>query len=136
MTDVLSIALSGLNAQQKRLTASASNIANAASVGRVADGATSAKDATGVYTPVTVTMSRASDSGGVQSTFADKKDAVSLSYDPTSPLANNEGMVATPQVDLAEEAVTAMESKTLFKANLSVLKTQDDMIGDLLDTLA
>jgi flagellar basal-body rod protein FlgC len=136
MTDVLSIALSGLNAQQKRLTASASNIAHASTAGRVPDGATSAKNATGVYTPMTVTLSSPSDGGGVQSTFSDKKDAVSLSYAPTSPLANNEGMVATPQVDLAEEAVTAMESKTLFKANLSVLKTQDDMMGDLLDTLA
>jgi flagellar hook protein FlgE len=40
------------------------------------------------------------------------------------------------EVDLAKESVNILTAKTLFKANISVIKTQDQMLGSLLDILA
>ncbi len=39
-----------------------------------------------------------------------------------------------PNVDLTTEMVNLLEIKTSYKANLAVLKTQDEMLGALLDT--
>lgn len=43
---------------------------------------------------------------------------------------------AAPLAGLAEEAVERIGAELAFKANVSVLKTADDMAGTLLDILA
>ncbi|MBX3478972.1 MAG: flagellar hook protein FlgE [Caulobacter sp.] len=43
---------------------------------------------------------------------------------------------ADAQVDLAKEAVEQITARTDFKANLSVIRTADEMMGELLDILA
>lgn len=134
MTDALSIALSGLRAQTTRLAATASNIANASTSGTVPNADPSAPAST-VYTPVTVDFSSQA-GGGVSAQVRPDPNAYSVIYDPSSGYANADGLVAVPDVDLAQEAVNLLETKALYKANLSVIKTQDQMLGDLLDTIA
>lgn len=134
MTDALSIALSGLRAQTTRLAATASNIANASTAGSVPSADPSAPAST-VYTPVTVDFSSQA-GGGVSAQVRPDPNAYSVIYDPSSVHANAEGLVAVPDVDLAEQLVNLIETKALFKANVSVIKTQDEMLGDLLDTIA
>lgn len=134
MTDALSIALSGLRAQTTRLAATASNIANASTSGTVPNADPSAPAST-LYTPVTVDLSSQA-GGGVSAQVRPDPDAYSVIYDPSSGYANADGLVAVPNVDLAQEAVNLLETKALYKANLSVIKTQDEMLGDLLDTIA
>lgn len=134
MTDALSIALSGLRAQTTRLAATASNIANASTSGTVPNADPSAPAST-LYTPVTVDFSSQA-GGGVSAQVRPDPDAYSVIYDPSSGYANADGLVAVPNVDLAQEAVNLLETKALYKANLSVIKTQDEMLGDLLDTIA
>lgn len=134
MTDALSIALSGLRAQTTRLAATASNIANASTAGAVPSADPSAPAST-VYTPVTVDFSSQA-GGGVSAQVRPDPNAYSVIYDPSSVHANAEGLVAVPDVDLAEQLVNLIETKALFKANVSVIKTQDEMLGDLLDTIA
>ncbi len=136
MTDALSIALSGLNAQKQRLAASASNIANATTGGSVPNASSSTApsapaSASTVYKPLQVNLS--SVPGGVQAETVQNQNGYSVVYDPSSSFANNEGLVAVPDVDLAKEAVNLTEIKILYKANLSVMKTQDQMMGELLD---
>jgi len=134
MTDVVSIALSGLNAQQKRLAATASNIANVSTSGRVPTAGPSAPAST-VYRPLMANLTSLG-TGGVWADITVDPQGYSLSYDPSSPYANSEGMIAVPNVDLTQEIVKTMEIENAFKANLAVLKTQDEMLGELLDTQA
>lgn len=134
MTDVVSIALSGLNAQQKRLAATASNIANVSTSGSVPTAGPSAPAST-VYRPLTANLTSLG-TGGVRADITADPQGYSLSYDPSSPYANSEGMIAVPNVDLTQEIVRTMEIESAFKANLAVLKTQDEMLGELLDTQA
>lgn len=145
MTDVFSIALSGLGAQQKRLAGTASNIANASTAGTVpgtvpsapastVGGSTVSGSAAGtVYKPLNVNLTSLA-SGGVRADVVADENGYSLAYDPSSPYANSEGMIAVPNVDLTTEMVNLLEIKTSYKANLAVLKTQDEMLGALLDT--
>lgn len=134
MTDALSIALSGLRAQTTRLNATANNIANATTGGAVPSADPSAPAST-LYTPVTVDFSSQA-GGGVSAQVRADPNAYSVIYDPSSVHANADGLVAVPDVDLAEQAVNLIETKALYKANVSVIKTQDEMLGDLLDTIA
>ena len=56
-----------------------------------------------------------------------------LVYDPNNPGADSEGLVALPNVSLEEEFVVQLQAKTAYKANLAVLKTQEEVLGSLLD---
>ncbi|MBU6474667.1 MAG: flagellar biosynthesis protein FlgC [Alphaproteobacteria bacterium] len=131
MVDALSIALSGLMAQSQRLDASASNIANAGTTGALP---TPQSPATTVYKPLTVNYT-ALPNGGVESNVTADPNGYSPVYDPTSNYANSKGMVAAPNVSLSQEIVNIVMAKTLYKANVDVIKTQDSMTGDLLNTI-
>jgi flagellar basal body rod protein FlgC len=53
-------------------------------------------------------------------------------------LASSAGRIANMgngETDLVKETVNIMEAKSLFKANLSVIKTENEMLGDLLDII-
>lgn len=51
----------------------------------------------------------------------------------TAGLANGKSQIEGSNVDLGEEAVNLIQGKRLFEANLNVIKTQNQMIGSLLD---
>ena len=59
-----------------------------------------------------------------------------LAYDPQVPYANMQGMVATPDGDLASEMVHLQEAANSFRANLLAFKVSSRMIDNLLDTVA
>lgn len=134
MTDAYSIALSGLRAQTTRLAATASNIANVSTSGAVPSADPSAPAST-VYRPLNVSYSSL-ESGGVAAHVNADPQGYTISYEPDSVYANSDGLVAAPAVDLNREVVNLIESKLLYKANVSVIKTQDEMMGDLLDSIA
>lgn len=137
MLDAVSIALSGLNAQQKRLAATASNIANVSTSGAIPAGHPSAPASTAglspVYQPLSVHMTSLA-GGGVRADMSADPKGYSLMYDPSHPAANSEGLIAAPNVDLTREIVGTLEIKAAYKANLAVIKAQDEMLGALLDT--
>ena len=131
MSDTLSIALSGLMAQNKSLGAAASNIANATTTGALP---TPQSPVSTVYKPLNVSYTSLT-GGGVTATVTPDQNGYSAVYDPSNGYANNQGLVAAPNVDLARQIVNIIETKTLFKANVSVIKTENKMLGDLLDTV-
>lgn len=47
-----------------------------------------------------------------------------------------ENQAITDEVDLSREAVALLTSKTLFKANVAVLKAADEMLKSTLDVIA
>jgi len=89
-----------------------------------------------VYRPLRVHLSSAGEGGGVYATVTPDENGYSVIYDPQSIFANEDGMIAIPKVDLAEEAVNVLMTKSAFKANLSIIKVEEEMMGELLDTLA
>jgi len=133
MMDAVSIAVSGLTAQKQRLGATASNIANISTTGRV-PGADPSAPASTVYKPLRTTLTSLG-GGGVQATVTPDENGYSVYYDPSSPQADENGLVAAPDIDLAAESVDLIETKAAFKANLGVLKVQEEMQDSLLDVL-
>ncbi len=56
-----------------------------------------------------------------------------LKYDPNHPDANEEGYVALPNIDIAEEMINLMVSKRSFEANIAAINATKNMITNALD---
>jgi flagellar basal-body rod protein FlgC len=124
----MSIARSGLEASMLRLTASASNIANAQSNGAVPGRGTGSS----AYQPVRADLSPSA-GGGVQGRLVAVDPAYRLTYDPASVQANTVGMIAAPNVDVTDELVETLSAKLAFQANLKVIATASDLERRSLD---
>lgn len=132
MVDAVSVALSGLLAQGQRLAVAANNIANAGTAGVLP---TAGAPASTVYKPLYVSMTALA-TGGVQAVVREDSQGYSPAFDPSSAYANSEGLVAVPNVDLVKESVNILEVKSLYKANVAVLKTQEKLLGELLNAIS
>ena len=132
MVDVSKIALSGLNAATQRLGVSASNVANLSSTVRTAEDGSLVNDP---YRPQRVVQSSQS-SGGVRTDVVEVSNPTIRVYDPASPVAAEDGTVELPNVSLEEEVMQQQLATYTFKANLKVLKTQQELDEALLDTKA
>ncbi|MGA7070121.1 flagellar basal body rod protein FlgC [Bradyrhizobium sp.] len=136
MSSISAIALSGLNAASLRLQVSASNVANAQSTGALpnANGTVPA-GAPQAYAPLEVVQS-ASVGGGVQTSVTTVTPSTTAVFDPQASFANQDGLVAAPNVDLAQEFVGQLLASYSYAANAIVLKTDDRMTQSLLDITA
>ncbi|MBI1320944.1 MAG: flagellar biosynthesis protein FlgG [Candidatus Hydrogenedens sp.] len=135
MADVSGIALSGAQAQLARLAASASNTANLHSRGALpaTDGSTPPGQPE-PYRPVeAVTVAAAS---GARTVFRPVTPAFIPEFDPQASFANDQGVVAAPNIDLAGEATTRLAAGRAYQANLAVIKTNDELLKTLLDAKA
>jgi len=131
----ISIGASGMGAAEAQLNAVASNVANVADVG--ATPGSGLPDT--VYEPIDV-VDVASGTGtqpsGVGYSAMPNANAYFQAYDPTSPAADSAGMVAMPQVDLADQMVKLAAAKTLFSASAKVISAGDSMQQTAIDMLA
>jgi flagellar basal-body rod protein FlgC len=142
MFTAMSIARSGLLASVARLNAAAGNIANGSTTGPLPPSPASEliPDAPGgapqVYQAVEVVLrstGSAEAPGGVAATYRPRVPSYVRQYDPSAPFADAEGTVASPNVDLAAEAVDVLAASLAFRANLAVLRAADEMQERLLD---
>lgn len=124
------IAASGMAAAMTSLAATASNVANAQTTGPVPDGA---RPPEAVYQPAAVIETSLSD-GGVSATVI-RSSSFSLSYQPASPYANAQGMVASPNIDLATQMVNQVTASLAFKANAKVFQIAARNQKTLLDMI-
>lgn len=131
MDGALGIAVSGMDASATWLDATASNVANMNDTSALPAGNA---PYTG-YQPVTVAMSAAA-SGGVTADVEPEMPAYSPGYDPSAPLANAQGMVAVPNVDLATAVVDQITALQSYKANADVFRTAEEMTKVTLDMMA
>ena len=126
VSSILSISLSGLEAASKRLSASASNIANLQTVGSLQQGEQQP------YTPLTTTQS-AQEGGTVRSEIVARSDPKFVpAFDPDSPFADENGVIGVPNINLAEEAVNSQIAETAYKASVSTLKVAQELSDELL----
>jgi flagellar basal-body rod protein FlgC len=140
MIPAATAAVSGLAASTAELAASASNVANAQTVGPLAGtgwgpasivGAAGAGPAAQAYQPLT-TVQYTAPGGGVATRFAAVSPGTQPAYDPQSSYADAQGLVAQPDVDENQEAVNQIGALSAFKANLAVLRASDEMQQSLL----
>ena len=132
MINALQTALSGLLAASKKVEAGAANIANLTTAGSLDD------PDYPPYAAQTVTQTAVTDSGGnglgVKSEIVSRDKPFVPAFSPDSPFANEQGLIGTPAVDLAEEAVNINLAEASYKANLKVLQTVSDLQDELIRT--
>ena len=120
-------------AATRRLEVSASNVANAMSDGPLpsADASVQA-NYPAAYTPRRVDQVEIV-GGGTAAVVNDVSPATVATYDPDAPYADENGMVASPNVDYAGEIVQQLIARYTFAMNAMVLRTYDQMMKSLLD---
>jgi flagellar basal-body rod protein FlgC len=131
MAGAANIAVSGMDASATWLDTIASNVANMNDTAALPAGGA---PYTG-YQPVTVAMS-ATPSGGVTADVEPTMPAYSAGYDPSAPLANAQGLVAVPKVDLAAAVVDQITALQSYKANADAFRAAEDMTKVTLDLTA
>lgn len=116
------IAVSGLQAQKKRIQVLAENIANANSTARTAGGEPYRRQI-----PVFKVEPMGEDQGVVMSGVKADPKPFPQAYDPGHPAANAAGYVMLPNVNSLAESLDLKQAMKAYEANLNVLDTQDAM---------
>ena len=116
--------VSGLQAQSKRLSVSADNIAN------MSTASTPGSDS--AFKPQEVIQSTTA-GGGVRAETRDVEPSSVPVYSPSNPLADDEGVVEIPNVSLEAEFSNQILAKRAYQANVAVIRTKDEMLGSLMD---
>ena len=71
--------------------------------------------------------------GGTAATVGKVSPSYVPQFDPTAPFADQNGQVAAPNVDLANEAVQQVIARYEFAANAKVLQVGSELLKSLLD---
>ncbi|QAU47975.1 flagellar biosynthesis protein FlgC [Bradyrhizobium guangzhouense] len=133
---IFSIATSGLSAASLRANAAASNIANVRTTGPLPTSSGSSTSGSGgssstsstypaAYVPLRVdqvSQSSGSAPGGTVATLSTVSPSYTAQSDPSAPFANQDGLVAAPNVDLADQFVQLATAKYSFMANAKVIQ--------------
>lgn len=124
------IAGSGMAAQSVRLNTVASNLANANSV--AGDPAAVYRARHPVFEAVRQAMAGPGEAGAgaaVQVTGIVESDAAPVArYEPGNPLANAEGYVYAPNVNVVEEMVDMISASRSYQNNVEVMDTAKAMM--------
>lgn len=140
LTNIFNIAGSGMSAQSIRLNTVASNIANADSVSSSMDATYRARQPVFAMVQEQVMAAMAGDnksvSGagiGVQVTGIVESDApLRKQYEPNHPMADDEGYVFYPNVNVVEEMANMMSASRSFQTNADIMGTAKDMMKRVL----
>lgn len=133
MSSVLSIAASGMLAATQRLDVSARNVANMRSDGALPDAQGNyAPGAPRPYAPLRVDQVDTA-GGGTRAIVSDVSPSYVATYDPSAPYANSDGMVAAPNVDLADEMIQQLMATYAYAANARVVTSYNQMVKSLFD---
>ena len=115
------------------MSVAASNIANARTTGPLP---ASGGSGTPAYVPLRVdqvTQSSGSMPGGTVATVSTVSPSYTAQSDPGAAFANEDGLVAAPNVDLASEFVQMAAAKYSFIANAKVIQAYAETEQTLLD---
>jgi flagellar basal-body rod protein FlgC len=132
---IVSIATSGMAAASLRLDVSASNVANISTTGPLPDSnSATAGGSPSAYTPLQVDQTATAD-GGTTATVKPVSPAYVATPDPTASYADQNGLVAAPNVELSNEIVQQMVARYTFAMNAQVATTGSQLTKALLDTM-
>jgi flagellar basal-body rod protein FlgC len=128
---IFDIAGSGMSAQSVRLNTVASNLANAESVSGTAEGAYRARHP--VFEAVRAEMMAGQQGAGASSAVRVREimedgRAPEMRYQPGNPLANADGYVFAPNVNVVEEMVDMISASRAYQNNVEVLNTSKELL--------
>ena len=130
MLSIAGSALSGLQAASKTMEVSARNVANYGTVG------TPGADTTGKAYDAVEAVQTSGPNGDPTVTIREHNPATVIAYAAQNPLANEDGLIEVPNVDLAEEFVTQKLAMHSYKANILMFEIWDDLQQAVLDIKA
>src|SRR5438552_18451968 len=133
MSQIFSVALTGLDAARRRIEVSASNVANADSAG--ADPATGKPGTPAPYQPLEVNQ-QPLPGDGTQAVVSPLDPTFIAQFAPDQPFADQQGLVADPNVDLVSERVNQLSAINAYRANLRVLQVANDLERETIDALS
>ncbi len=125
---ILSTALSGMLAAARRVGVAAENTANAVNVSRLKP----RDDDPPAFEPLLVAQS-ARPGGGVKAELRRVDPASVTVPDNLSPLADANGLVNLPNVDLGQQRIDTLSAQRSFEANLKVIQAAQEMQDTLLN---
>lgn len=125
--NVFDISGSALNAQSVRLNTTSSNLANADSASSSIE--TTYKARQPVFSALMADQFDTSQGIGVQVLGIVEKDTpLRQEYNPGHPLANEEGYVFMPNVNVVEEMTNMISASRSFQTNVEVMNTAKQML--------
>jgi flagellar basal-body rod protein FlgC len=126
---IFDVAGSGMSAQSVRLNTVASNLANADSIS--GDPNTVYKARHPIFEAVKSSVAQGMDGGnaavhvkGIMESQADPN----ARYEPGNPLANADGYVYSPNVNVVEEMVDMISASRAYQNNVEVMNTSKDLM--------
>jgi flagellar basal-body rod protein FlgC len=124
---VFDISGSGMAAQSLRLNTVASNLANANSVS--GDPNTVYRARHPVFEAVRTALGGDGSGAAVRVSGITESDAPALArYEPGNPLANAEGYVFAPNVNVVEQMVDMISASRSFQSNVEVMNASKEML--------
>lgn len=126
---IFDIAGSGMAAQSVRLNTVASNLANAESVSGTPEGAYKARHP--VFEAVRAQLAAGADGAttGVRVRgIVEDQAAPEARYQPGNPLANADGYVFAPNVNVVEEMVDMISASRAYQNNVEVMNTSKELL--------
>jgi flagellar basal-body rod protein FlgC len=126
---VFDIAGSGMAAQSVRLNTVASNLANAESVS--GDAKTAYKARHPVFEAVragVASSQQGSDAAVRVTSIMEDPKAPEMRYQPGNPLANADGYVFAPNVNVVEEMVDMISASRAYQNNVEIMNTSKELL--------
>jgi len=127
---IFDVAGSGMSAQSVRLNTVASNLANADSVSGDPNSVYKARHP--VFEAVKSAMSSTQGSSGNAAVHVkgimESKATPAARYEPGNPLANSEGYVYAPNVNVVEEMVDMISASRAYQNNVEVMNTSKELM--------
>ena len=126
MFNILDISGSAMHAQTVRLNTVASNMANADSISSNKDETYRSKQ------PVFQTIldeTTLEPKGGVRvKEIVESQAPLKMEYNPNHPMANEEGYIYRPNVNVVEEMANMMSASRSYETNIEVLNTSKQLL--------
>ena len=122
--NIFNVAGSGMAAQSQRLNVVASNLANADSTTSANGQPYRAKQVVFAATPMD-----GSGAQGVKVTAVVEDSApLKMVYDPKHPMANEQGYVSMPNVNVVDEMVNMISASRAYQNNVDVMNTSKTLL--------
>ena len=126
---IFDVAGSGMSAQSVRLNTVASNLANADSIS--GDPSTVYKARHPIFEAVKSSLAQGTSSGNAAvhvKGIMESQATPSARYEPGNPLANADGYVYAPNVNVVEEMVDMISASRAYQNNVEVMNTSKDLM--------
>ncbi|SHI19224.1 flagellar basal body rod protein FlgC [Pollutimonas bauzanensis] len=125
---IFEIAGSALTAQSQRMNVTASNLANADSVAGPDSQPYRARQVIFQMNPAPGQAYSQSVGGVKVAGVVESSAPARLQYDPKNPLANADGYVTMPNVDVVAETVNMISASRSYQANVEVINTAKSLM--------